>query len=69
MEKFNKRLLIASVGFTMLFMLLGSNGSFNPAKIGFYISILAGVLFYNFTNYGFMTLNNSKFKEKSPKHK
>jgi hypothetical protein len=69
MEKFNKRLFIASVGFTMLFMFLGSNGSFNPAKIGFYISILAGVLFYNFTNYGFITLNNSKFKEKSPKHK
>ena len=69
MENFNKRLLIASIGFALLLMLLGSNGSFNPTKIGFYISILAGALFYNITNYGFMILKNGKFKEKSPRHK
>jgi hypothetical protein len=69
MENFNKRLLLASIGFTLLFMLLGSNGSFNPIKIGFYTSILAGVLFYNLTNYGFSMLKTNKFKEKSPRHK
>lgn len=69
MENFNKRLIIASIGFALLFMLLGSNGSFNPIKIGFYTSILAGVLFYNLTNYGFAILKTNKFKEKSPRHK
>ena len=69
MENFNKRLLLASIGFTLLFMLLGSNGSFNPNKIGFYTSILAGVLFYNLTNYGFAILKTNKLKEKSTRHK
>jgi uncharacterized membrane protein YjjP (DUF1212 family) len=69
MENFNKRLLLASIGFALLFMLLGSNGSFNPTKVGFYTSILAGILFYHLTNFGFAIFKSNKFKEKSPRPK
>jgi hypothetical protein len=52
-QKLKKRFIIASIGYTLFMMWLSPNGSFNPLNVGFYSSILGGIIWYLLTYNGF----------------
>lgn len=63
MDRFRKRLKLVSFVFVLVLMTFGSHGSFNPAEVGFYTSIGAGILFHFLTLYGFRALIEKRIKK------
>jgi hypothetical protein len=62
MKNIKRRFIFASIVWTLIMMWLAPYGSFNPFEVGFYTSIMAGLMFYLVTYHAFKFLLNKQHK-------